>query len=290
MGFPTPWALRFAVVTPITARIERSYDAIPRVGGAQVEPLGPFDLFLKGSQGVWPLYARPRLGVTAISQADVDAVRARQRELEVPEAIEWVAEATPDLLPAVQASGLPVVFAPLMVLDPTRLPDPASLTDAELVLVDPDSPEFVGLYAAGAAVASLGFAAAGTAIGSAGPGERDAALGPAPEQRLARCAEGFRSGRTCDAVARTTAEGVLAHGAYQGADGAAELVGIVTLPAARRRGLGAAISAFVARHALERGYDLVFLGAADEDVARVYAKIGFHRVGTACIAQAPESH
>jgi len=196
-----------------------------------------------------------------------------------------VAEASPDLLGAVRASGMPIVFAPLMVLDPDRLPEPASLTDAELVLLDPDSAEFVGLYAAGAAVAALGFAAAGTAVGPAGPAERDAAIGPVATNRLDRAADGFRSGRTCDAIARTAAEGVLAHGAYQGADGAAELVGIVTLPAARRRGLGAAISAFVARHALQRGYDLIFLGAADESVARVYARVGFHRVGTACIAQ-----
>jgi ribosomal protein S18 acetylase RimI-like enzyme len=272
-------------VTPITALIERSYDAIPRVGGAEVESVGPFDLFLKGSQGVWPLYARPRLGVNGFRRSDVDAVRARQRELGVPEAIEWVAEASPDLLGAVRASGMPIVFAPLMVLDPDRLPDPASLTDAELVLLDPDSAEFVGLYAAGTAVASLGFSAAGTAIGPAGPAARDTALGPVETLRLERAAEGFRTGRTCDAIARTVSEGVLAHGAYQGAGGAAELVGIVTLPAARRRGLGAAISAFVARHALERGYDLIFLGAADENVARVYSRVGFSRVGTACIAQ-----
>jgi hypothetical protein len=31
----------------------------------------------------------------------------------------------------------------------------------------------------------------------------------------------------------------------------------------------------------------VFLSAASEDVARVYARIGFHRVGTACIAGPP---
>jgi predicted GNAT family acetyltransferase len=110
-------------------------------------------------------------------------------------------------------------------------------------------------------------------------------VGPAAPERLERAADGFRTGRLCDAIARTPSEGVLAHAAYQGAHGAAELVGIVTLPASRRRGLGAAISAFVARHALSRGYDLIFLSAADDDVARVYARVGFHRVGTACIAQ-----
>jgi hypothetical protein len=36
--------------------------------------------------------------------------------------------------------------------------------------------------------------------------------------------------------------------------------------------------------ALDQGDDLVFLSAASGDVARVYARIGCHRVGTACIA------
>ena len=41
------------------------------------------------------------------------------------------------------------------------------------------------------------------------------------------------------------------------------------------------------RQALDSGADLVFLSAASEDVARVYARIGFHRVGTACLAAPP---
>src|SRR5262249_35984455 len=152
----------------------------------------------------------------------------------------------PMLLPAVRATGLAVALAPLMVLDPARLPDPASLTDAELVLLHPDSDEFVGLYAASGAVANLAFAAAGTAVGPAGPRGRAPATPPAAPERLDRSAVGSRSGRTAEAIARTAAEGVVARGAYQGADGAAELVGVATLPSARRRGLAAAVSAFVA--------------------------------------------
>jgi len=40
----------------------------------------------------------------------------------------------------------------------------------------------------------------------------------------------------------TPTEGVIARGAVQGALGAAEIVGVATLPSARRRGLGAAVS------------------------------------------------
>src|SRR5215813_14192445 len=113
---PTEWALRCAVVTPITERIERTYDAIPRTGGALVESVGPFELFYQGSAGGWPLYARPRLGTTEFTPDDVRRVRRRQRELDVPEAIEWVSDVSPMLLPAVRATGLAVALAPLMVL------------------------------------------------------------------------------------------------------------------------------------------------------------------------------
>jgi GNAT superfamily N-acetyltransferase len=284
------------------ARIERTYDAIPRAGGAIVETVGPFDLFLPGTPGGWPLYARPRLGVTTVTAADVAAVRERQRHHGVPEAIEWVRDVTPGALDAVRTGGLPVVLAPLMVLDPLRLPEPTSLTPAELVRLDPDSPEYLGLFAASSAVASLGFGAEGTAVGAGGPLERDAILAPVAPERVERISEGSRTVRTAEFIARTARDGVLARGAYQGAfldadgtpvapftpgaTGSAEIVGVATLPARRRQGLGAAVSAFAAQDALARGYELVFLGAASEDVARVYARIGFVRVGTACIAEA----
>lgn len=53
-----------------------------------------------------------------MSVADVARVRVRQRELEIPESFEWVAETTPALRAAVEESGLVVHEHPLMVLDP----------------------------------------------------------------------------------------------------------------------------------------------------------------------------
>jgi ribosomal protein S18 acetylase RimI-like enzyme len=101
----------------------------------------------------------------------------------------------------------------------------------------------------------------------------------------------MRSGHRAQAVASTSAQGILATGALQVAEGAAEVVGVATLPTARRRGLGGAVTAALARHALDTGAELVFLSAASVDVARVYARIGFRHVGTACIAErAPGTH
>ncbi|HEU4538754.1 MAG TPA: hypothetical protein VFS00_31760, partial [Polyangiaceae bacterium] len=102
------------------ARLEAFYDAVPR-DHAGVERHGPFVLFVPDARTL-PLYARPALdahgGATA---SDVEAVRARQRELEQPEALEWVHETTPWLLPLAEASGLVVLQAPLLVLEPSAL-------------------------------------------------------------------------------------------------------------------------------------------------------------------------
>ena len=62
-------------------RIERYYDGVPRAA-ARVETIGPFTLFVKQGAG-WPYYARPNLGATTFSAADVERVRSRQRELGV---------------------------------------------------------------------------------------------------------------------------------------------------------------------------------------------------------------
>ena len=50
----------------------------------------------------------------------------------------------------------------------------------------------------------------------------------------------------------------------------------------RRQGLGGAVTARLVEHALSSGIETVFLSAADDDVARVYARLGFRRCGTAC--------
>jgi predicted GNAT family acetyltransferase len=64
-----------------------------------------------------------------------------------------------------------------------------------------------------------------------------------------------------------------------------EIVGVATLPAARRRGLGAAITAALVADAQQRGVDVIFLSAGSEAVARIYERVGFRRIATACIAE-----
>jgi ribosomal protein S18 acetylase RimI-like enzyme len=271
-------------LTPLLDRLERTYDGIPRVGGARAEPVGPFELFLREGPG-WPYYARPRLGTTDVTVDDVQAVLARQREHGVPEAIEWVDDVVPALLPAVRESGLQVHIVPLMVLDPAALPEVAALTDAEVFLLDPDSDDFSDMFALSSAVAGVAFGVGGTSVGTPGPLERDEILTKPDPAQSAYIADGIRNGTKAESVAIVPVDGMVARGARQSALGVAEIVGVATLPSARRRGLGAAVSAIIARQALDSGHDVVFLSAASEAVARVYARIGFRRVGTACIAE-----
>lgn len=268
----------------LLGRLERFYDAVPR-DDARVEEFGGLVLFVSEGGG-WSYYARPRPGATApLSAADIEAVRARQRELGLPETFEWVHQNTPELLDLARAAGLSVLEAPLMVLDPAALPAPESLSDVPVRLVDPTDPRFAADLAVRRAIAAVAFAAEGTAVGDAGPADRDARLLPLPPAELEEERLRARSGRRLSALAESPEEGALASGTAMRVGDVAEIVGIGTLPAARKRGLAAAVTAALARGLLDSGCDLVFLSAGSEEIARVYHRVGFRRVGTACIAE-----
>ncbi|WBB71139.1 GNAT family N-acetyltransferase [Micromonospora sp. WMMD812] len=265
-------------------RLERFYDAVPR-DGAGAEEYGGLVLFVRDGAG-FPFYARPRRDATEPpSLADVNAARERQRELGLPEAFEWVHETTPALLPVARSAGLSVLEAPLMVLDPAALPDPATLSDVPVRVLDPESPDFAAEVAARRAVAAVAFAAAGTARGDAGPAERDAAIMELDVAALDEERVRIADGRRISVLAATPADGALASGMAMRVGDVAEIAGVAALPAARRRGLGAAVTATLAQELRAAGTELIFLSAGSEEIARVYLRVGFRRIGTACIAE-----
>jgi len=258
----------------LLSRLERYYDAVPR-SGAQTETLGPFTLFV--STGVWPFYARPRLGLDHdIHPEEVSRVRHRQRELGVPETFEWVVETTPSLSAAATIAGLTVQELPLLVL--TRPVTAAAPSGVHLRRVQAHDPDLARVMA----VAAVAFSHGGTSTGSAGPVERDrrAALDPpiTPDVRAR-----IESGRTVLYVAED-ADGPVASGAHQPVEGVTEVVGVATLPVARRRGIGAAITAALVEDAVVAGASTIFLSASSDEVARVYERLGFERVGHAGLA------
>ncbi|MGW6869630.1 GNAT family N-acetyltransferase [Streptomyces sp. NPDC054901] len=263
----------------ILAALERYYDGVPRRGGACGEDFGPLTLFVQEGEG-WQYYARPAPGAPEATAADVERVRARQRELKVPEAFEWVAENNPALRAAAEAAGLHVHAHPLMVLEAGAEP-PAPHPDVRVLGADDP------LLASAVTVPALAFSAPGTALGEAGPAELASALAdPGVEQRRAFVAEMLATGRT--GMAAAVRDGVvLCSGQFNPVGEVAEIVGVGTLPAARRQGLALGVTAALVAQARERGAGTVFLSAGDEDVARIYGRAGFRRVGTAMIAEPP---
>ncbi|MEU0145464.1 GNAT family N-acetyltransferase [Streptomyces sp. NPDC006288] len=62
-------------------------------------------------------------------------------------------------------------------------------------------------------------------------------------------------------------------------DGIGELAGLAVAEGFRRRGVGAALSAWLTRTAFDRGFEAVWLEPGGPEVERIYARIGYRRVG-----------
>jgi ribosomal protein S18 acetylase RimI-like enzyme len=262
----------------VIERIDAFCDAVPR-RRAQAQEFGPLVLFVTTGPG-WPYYARPKRGPRPpVTPADVRAVRARQRELIIPESFEWIEEAAPEMAAAAAEAGLDVVAHPLMML--ARLqPVPALPAEITVRIVAPEEQELDRIWA----VPAVAFGHQGTAVGEAGAAERDKIAADHDAGTIAMLRERLRSGHSVLAAAFGP-DGPVAAGSYQAVDGVAEITGVGVLPSHRRQGLGAAVTALLAADALERGVDTVFLSATDDVVARVYARIGFREIGTAMIAE-----
>ncbi len=266
-------------------RIDAFCDAVPR-RRARAEEIGPLVLFVPEGSG-WPYYARPRLGRDstggpAVSPDDIRAVRARQRELLIPESFEWIDEASPQMTAAAPDAGLAVRAHPLMVLATLTAP---TLTEpgVSVRIVSPDEPDLDRVWA----VPAVAFEHPGTATGLAGAIERDKIASGHDEGVMTMLRERLRSGQSVLAAAFDQ-DGPLGAGSCQSLASVAEITGVGVLPSARRNGLGGAVTAALAADAQRRGVQTVFLAASDDDVARVYQRLGFRRIGTAMIAE-PDS-
>jgi GNAT superfamily N-acetyltransferase len=261
--------------------IETCYDAIPRPH-TDPEEVGPFTLFV-GRPGGYGYYARPRLvETTPATIGDVRKLLERQRERDVPRSIEWVDEITPGLDKVAAEAGYEIERYPLMALKGevrgeagrTRLIDPLD----EDVLVE-----------ARAAIA-VAFDNEGTRRGEAGVEARDAARESSHVVLGDWFREAVRSGHFILAAAYSMdapEAGAVGGGSLMPAGPAAEIAGVGVLPAYRRRGLAAQITYVLAAEGRRRGVETIFCSADSDDVARVYAGVGFRRLGTALIATAP---
>ena len=258
--------------------VERYFAAAPlpdtritAVGGLDV-PVGPPS---------WAYPARPRPGGPPVTADDVRSAVALQRESGLPASLEWVCERSPELAAAARAAGLVVEELPLLVAaDPVELLLPPGVRLYVVGGDDPDLPRYERV----------------TAIAFAHPGGRadvrEAPLDPSPEAaaRTAVLRERIAAGRTVMIVAVENGEPVAVgshHPVEVDGDEVSEVAGVATLPRFRGRGLGAGLASALVAHARETA-DLVFLVAGDDDVARVYERVGFARLATSAVAGPPD--
>ena len=254
--------------------VERYFAAAP-LPDARISAVGGLDVPV-GSPS-WSYPARPRPDGPPVTADDVRAAVALQEEAGLPVSLEWVCERSPDLAPAARAAGLVVEELPLLVaVDPV-----------ELLL-----PEGVRLYVVGADDPDLPRYQRVTDIAFAHPGGRAdvrEALDPSPgaAARTAVLRERIAAGRTVMIVAVENGEPVAVgshHPVELDGDEVSEVAGVATLPRLRGRGLGAGLASALVAHARETA-DLVFLIAGDDDVARVYERVGFARLATSAVAR-----
>jgi ribosomal protein S18 acetylase RimI-like enzyme len=101
-------------------------------------------------------------------------------------------------------------------------------------------------------------------------------------------AEAFRMGlvTNCAFTARLNEQPVAAGMFTPPLQGIAEVVGITTLSAYRRRGIGAALTSEIVRIAFNYGVDIAVLRTDNPEAYRMYTRIGFAPV--ACLLTRPE--
>ena len=254
--------------------IERYFAAAP-LPDARIEPAGALDVPI--GEPAWPYPARPRPEAAPVTADDVRAAVARQEAAGLPAAVEWIPERSPETAAAVRAAGLTVEELPLLVaVDPVELLLPAGV---DLYVVGADDPQLARYQW----VAATAFAHPGVACDVQDVPEDISAEARARTQALR---ERITSGRTVMMVAVENGEPV-AVGSHQPVDvdgtEVSEVVGVATLPRLRGRGLGAGITSALVAHATETA-DMVFLTAGDDEVARVYERIGFARLGWTGVA------
>jgi len=258
--------------------IERYYSAAP-LADARIEHAGALDVPL--GDPAWPYPARPTRGTASrVTVADVRAAAELQWGADLPIALEWIPGRTPEVSAAARGAGLAVDELPLLVADePVELLFPAGVRLYVVGAEDPELPHYQEVSAV--AFAHPGGPADVQAT-RPDPQPRDAAATAALRERIA-------TGRTVMMVAIERGAPV-AVGLHQPVDidgtVVSEIVGLATAPRLRGRGLGAGIASALVAHARETA-DLVFLAAGDDDVARVYERIGFAWLGTVGVAGPP---
>lgn len=213
---------------------------------------------------------------------DVECLRIRCRELGLPLSLEWVHESAPSLAGAAVAAGLDVVEHPLLALRSEAFVPAAAPTGVTVEIAAANRQTLVTARA----VADVAFGAPGTQVGESGVEARDGRKPAVGVARANALVERTRRRVTVTAVALGPDGQPVASGQHQPVGSCSEIVAVATLPAFRRRGLASAVTSALVQNAFENGVDLVLLMAQNDDVARIYERLGFRTIGTVGAAEA----
>jgi ribosomal protein S18 acetylase RimI-like enzyme len=145
------------------------------------------------------------------------------------------------------------------------------------------TPESLRRFAApGVAVRFLGGSDPAPTLAAAMALQSESFGGPAelpPADEVERLRDQLRAGTLCYAFA--TLDGMPAGaGSTAPIDGVAELAGVATAPALRRRGVGASLTSFLTEQLFAAGGTLAWLSAGDAAAQSVYERVGFAVVDT----------
>jgi ribosomal protein S18 acetylase RimI-like enzyme len=225
----------------------------------EVEKIGPFlATFSPHDDNPYVNYAIPDDGAQP-SSGDVAAlVDAYRRHKRIPR-LEYLPGLAPKVEAALLAGGFVVEGrTPLMVYEPgseQEVPVPAGI---ELIAPTTDD-DLWGMLAA----------------------QNEAYGGSAPTAEQVESQRAFLTAGGLAILARDAATGEPAGGGActVPANGTTELAGVGVGEKFRRRGIAAAMTARLVRAALDAGVTTVFLMAAGEEEARIYARVGFSQVG-----------
>lgn len=202
-------------------------------------------------------YAIPDQGAEPTAQDIADLVAAFREHDRLPR-LEFLPAWAPAVEPALLAAGFTVELrAPVMACaaDGLLAPKPVDgLRIAEPVTTDE--------FASAATVQHTGFG------GEGGPDDGEIAW-----------LRGATAGGGVSALATMDGLPAGAGGCSAPDDGIGELAGLAVADAFRRRGVGAALSAWLTRTAFARGFHTVWLEPGGPDVERIYASIGYRRTG-----------
>lgn len=202
-------------------------------------------------------YAIPDQGAEPTA-ADVQALIAAFRERDRMPRLEFLPGGAPAVEPVLLAAGFTVENrAPILACALGDLLPPKPV-DA-LVIAEPATDAD---FDAAARVQHHGYGGTGEPEGGEAAWLRDAAAGGG-------------------VAALATVDGVPAGagGCSVPVDGLTELAGLAVADTFRRRGIGAALSAHLTATAFARGCRVVWLEPGDADVERIYAGIGYRRIG-----------